>query len=44
MKPNNQEVEIGQEVYLHCGASGRDFQLRQPSILWLKDGATIDFE
>lgn len=43
LKPRNQEVELGQEVHLHCGANGRDHLFHSPSILWLKDGATVNF-
>ncbi|KAL8622320.1 hypothetical protein ACOMHN_043324 [Nucella lapillus] len=44
LTPRDQEVEVGEEAYLHCGANGRDHDKHLPQILWLKDGATIDFK
>ncbi|XP_076438813.1 neogenin-like [Babylonia areolata] len=43
LTPRDQEVEVGEQVYLHCGANGRDHDKHAPQITWLKDGATIDF-
>ena len=44
LRPRDQEVVVGEGVYLHCGANGRDREKNAPSIAWLKDGATVDFE
>ncbi|XP_070178153.1 neogenin-like isoform X2 [Littorina saxatilis] len=43
LRPRDQEVVVGGEAFLHCAANGRDHLKHPPSILWLKDGATVDF-
>lgn len=42
MKPKDRVVVEGGSVVLYCGTNGRDENEKRPTILWLKDGVTLD--